>query len=346
MSKILVIRFSALGDVAMTVPVLFSFARQYPQHQLVVLSRKQMGVLFKEAPLNITFRGVDLKKDYKGIKGLARLYSELKEEKFDAIADLHDVLRSKFLRWRFQLSGTKVAHIDKGRKGKRKLTSLNHKVKIQQATSFQRYTGVLERLGFPFKPEFKSIYTDAGEISCPAVDSLTGEKNGNYWVGIAPFAAHQGKIYPIELQEEVIRSLSGDSACRVFLFGGGAHEKEILNAWEKKYPNVISVAGNLKMDEELVLMSRLDVMESMDSGNMHLASLVGTPVVSIWGATHPYAGFMGWGQSESNAVQVDLPCRPCSIYGNKPCAKGNYECLRNISPETIVSRIKSIAHNR
>ena len=144
----------------------------------------------------------------------------------------------------------------------------------------------------------------------------------------------------------MIRSLSADSACRVFLFGGGAHEKEILNAWEKKFPNVISVAGKLKMDEELVLMSRLDVMESMDSGNMHLASLVGTPVVSIWGATHPYAGFMGWGQSESNAVQVDLPCRPCSIYGNKPCAKGYYECLRNIRPETIVSRIKSIAHNR
>ena len=346
MSKILVIRFSALGDVAMTVPVLFSFARQYPQHQLVVLSRKQMGVLYKEAPQNITFRGVDLKNDYKGIKGLARLYSELKEEKFDAIADLHDVLRSKFLRWRFLLSVTKVAHIDKGRKGKRKLTSLNHKVKTQQATSFKRYTDVLLRLGFPFKPEFKSIYPDAGEISCPAVNSLTGEKNGNYWVGIAPFAAHQGKIYPIELQEEVIRSLSADSTCRVFLFGGGAHEKEILNAWEKKYPNVISVAGKLKMDEELVLMSRLDVMESMDSGNMHLASLVGTPVVSIWGATHPYAGFMGWGQSESNAIQVDLPCRPCSIYGNKPCAKGNYECLRNIRPETIVSRIKSIAHNR
>ncbi len=165
MSKILVIRFSALGDVAMTVPVLFSFARQYPQHQLVVLSRKQMGVLFKEAPQNITFRGVDLKKDYKGIKGLAQLYSELKEEKFDAIADLHDVLRSKFLRWRFLLSGTKVAHIDKGRKGKRKLTSLNHKVKTQQATSFKRYTDVLQRLGFPFKPEFKSIYPDAGEIS-------------------------------------------------------------------------------------------------------------------------------------------------------------------------------------
>ena len=144
------------------------------------------------------------------------------------------------------------------------------------------------------------------------------------------------------MQEEVIRSLSGDSACRVFLFGGGAHEKEILNAWEKKYPNVISVAGKLKMDEELVLMSRLDVMESMDSGNMHLASLVGTPVVSIWGATHPYAGFMGWHQSPDNAVQLDLPCRPCSIYGNKPCMRGDFACMKNISPELIIEKIENV----
>lgn len=346
MSKILVIRFSALGDVAMTVPILFSFAKQYPQHELVVLSRSQMGVLFKEAPQNITFKGVDLKNDYKGIKGLTRLYSELEKEQFDAIADLHDVLRSKFLRWRFCLGGTKVAHIDKGRSGKRKLTSAHHKVKIQQATSFKRYTDVFERLGYTLKPIFHSIYPQANGMSCLPVEHLTGEKDGCHWIGIAPFAAHRGKIYPIELQEKVIQALSATPTFKVFLFGGGTNEQQILSAWEKQYPNVISVAGKLKMDEELILMSRLDVMETMDSGNMHLASLVGIPVVSIWGSTHPYAGFMGWGQSESNAIQADLPCRPCSIYGNKPCIKGNYECLKSIRPETIISRIKTIANER
>ena len=81
------------------------------------------------------------------------------------------------------------------------------------------------------------------------------------------------------------------------------------------------------MEAELALMSHLDVMVSMDSGNMHLASLINTPVVTIWGATHPLAGFMGWNQSEENAVQVDLPCRPCSVYGNKPCSRKDYACL-------------------
>ena len=96
----------------------------------------------------------------------------------------------------------------------------------------------------------------------------------------------------------------------------------------------------------LVLMSHLDVMISMDSANMHFASLVNTPVVSIWGATHPYAGFMGWGQKPHNAVQIDLACRPCSIFGNKPCLRGDLACLRTISPEMVYERVKRVLSKR
>ena len=77
-------------------------------------------------------------------------------------------------------------------------------------------------------------------------------------------------------------------------------------------------------------MSHLDVMLSMDSANMHLASLTGIPVVSVWGATHPMAGFLGYNQDPENVIQIDLECRPCSIYGNKPCQRGDYACLQNI----------------
>ena len=89
-------------------------------------------------------------------------------------------------------------------------------------------------------------------------------------------------------------------------------------------------------------MSHLDVMLSMDSSNMHLASLTGTPVVSVWGATHPYAGFMGWGQTEEYAVQIPLDCRPCSVYGQKPCLRGDYACMRNIAPEAIVEKVEKV----
>jgi ADP-heptose:LPS heptosyltransferase len=99
------------------------------------------------------------------------------------------------------------------------------------------------------------------------------------------------------------------------------------------------------MQQELILMSHLDVMISMDSSNMHLASLTNTPVISIWGATHPFAGFMGWNQDPANVIQVSLPCRPCSIYGQKKCLRGDYACLRQIQPQTITDRVEAILHH-
>ncbi|MBR2887786.1 MAG: glycosyl transferase family 1, partial [Bacteroidales bacterium] len=91
---------------------------------------------------------------------------------------------------------------------------------------------------------------------------------------------------------------------------------------------------------ELNLIADLDCMLSMDSANMHLASLVGTRAVSVWGATHPAAGFLGFNQNPDDAVQVDLPCRPCSVYGNKPChIAEQYKCLNSITAEGIVEKI-------
>ena len=341
MAKILVIRFSAIGDVAMTVPVIHSLATQYPQHQIKVLSRPNMAALFAHLPSNVSFWGADLKSTYKGFVGLNKLFNELKAENFDYIADFHDVIRTKYLRLRFLLHGKKVAHIDKGRKGKKALTRPSNKVRVQQDSSFQRYARVLEELGLPVKMDFQSIYSNVkGDSS--AFSNITGSKGTDKWIGIAPFATHVGKIYPQEQMEQVIQTLDTQKGIRIFLFGGGKKEVDILTSWADKYPSATCIAGKLKMDAELALMSHLDVMVSMDSGNMHLASLVNTPVVSIWGATHPLAGFMGWNQSEENAVQVNLPCRPCSVYGNKPCFRKDYACLYNIQPNNIVQRILSI----
>lgn len=337
MSKILVIRLSAIGDVAMTVPVVQSFAVKYPQHQITVLSRPRMSSLFAGLPSNVSFMGIDLQNEYKGVAGLFKLCRMLEKEGFDCIADLHDVLRTKFIRGYFTMKGHKCAHIDKGRREKKALVREENKEFRQLKSSFQRYADVFGRLGMPVETSFNSIYgEEKGDIS--AFADLTGEKGSDKWIGIAPFATHTGKIYPPEKMEKVVELLSGRGNVKIFLFGGGKKEVDILSAWEAKYPGTVCVAGKLKMDSELALMSRLDVMVSMDSGNMHLASLTATPVVSIWGATHPYAGFMGWKQKESNAVQLELPCRPCSVYGNKPCHRGDYACLQ-IAPETITEKI-------
>ena len=339
MSKILIIRFSALGDVAMTIPVIYSLAQEYPMHEITVLSRSSFQPLFQELPSNVRFLGIDLKGKYNGIPGLNLLYKELRAEKFNFVADFHSVLRTQYLRVRFMLDGVRTASIVKGRNEKKKLTQKKNKTFVQLKSGFTRYYEVLEKLGFKFDLNFKSIFIEENKFNSELI-TLTGEKDNLKWLGIAPFAKHKGKIYPLELQEKVIAHFASDHRVKVFIFGGGDSEKEIVDRLVVKYPTLISLVGKLNMSKELLLMSRLDLMYSMDSANMHLASLVDTPVVSIWGATHPFAGFMGWNQSSENVIQTDLFCRPCSIYGQIPCYRKDYACLFQILPGNVINHIE------
>ncbi len=346
---ILIIRFSAIGDVAMTVPVIYSLAHQYPDIRISVLSRPFARPLFENLASNVNFMEADIKNEYKGIKGLNDLYRRLMAKNFTAIADFHSVLRSDYIRLRFNLNRFKVAHIDKHRLGKRKLTAQFNKQLKQQPTSFQNYADVLEELGYPVKFNFKSIFPEEGGNLSLLPHNIIGEKDKDtQWIGIAPFAAHEGKIYPLRLMEQVIHKLiNTDINRKIFLFGGGDKEFKVFDEWISKYPQCVNASANLNgLSQELILMSHLDAMISMDSANMHLASLVNTPVVSIWGATHPYAGFMGWGQNPNNAVQLDLNCRPCSIYGNKPCLRGDFACMKNITPDLISHRVKIVLKSR
>lgn len=342
---ILVIRFSAMGDVAMTVPVIDSLARQYPDVRITVLSREFARPFFEHMPPNVGFMEADIKREYGGVKGLNALYRRLTAKNFTAIADLHAVLRSSYLRMRFNIDRYKVQHIDKHRHGRRQLTATTNKRLERLPSSFQNYADVFARLGYPVKLDFKSIFPPCGgDLSELPKDFCCERSDGELWIGVAPFAAHEGKVYPPRLMEQVINMLTERHRnCRIFLFGGGKSETPTLQDWSERLDRCTFASpkvGGLR--SELILMSHLNVMLSMDSANMHLASIVGTKVVSVWGATHPYAGFMGWNQDPENAVQIDLSCRPCSIYGNKQCLRGDYPCLKNISPEQIVERIEKI----
>lgn len=344
---ILVIRFSALGDVAMTVPVVYSLAKRYPNVRITMLSQSFARPFFEHMPHNVGFMEADLKNEYHGVKGLNALYRRLMAKNFTAIADLHSVLRSQYLRMRFNIDRFKVAHIDKHRNLRHQLTTQNGKRLQQLPTSFQNYADVFAALGYPVDVDFKSIYPE-GKGNLALLPDSFRRKDGETWIGVAPFAAHAGKIYPADMMERVLASLAEKHPeSRIFLFGGGKEENETMAKWTERNGNLENASAQLGgIANELILMSHLDVMVSMDSSNMHLASLVGTPVVSVWGATHPFTGFMGWGQSISNAVMIDLPCRPCSIYGNKPCLRGNYPCMTGIGPEMIVDRVELLLHNK
>ena len=333
MKKLLVIRLSALGDIAMTVPVVHNLAVQYPDLDITMLSREMARPLFERMPSNVHFIAADLKGRHKGLLGLCRLWRDAQLSDFDYIADFHGVLRTWWLRTEGCLRRKKVAKIDKGRKGKKALTRQKNKVFVQQATSFERYAKVLEQLGFPIKQQFVKLDYSA---FCE-----TQKADNETWVGIAPFAKHPAKVYPLEKMEQVIKALSESENTRVFLFGGGAEESQQIESLCTKYNNVQPAKSQQGLRGELALMGQLDVMLSMDSANMHLASLVGTRVVSIWGGTHPFAGFLGWNQKAEDCIQLDLTCRPCSVYGNKACIRGDYACMNSITPEQMITKLTS-----
>ncbi len=331
MTKLLIIRFSALGDIAMCVPVVHDLAVQYPDLDITMLSREMARPLFEQLPQNVHFIAADLKGRHKGVIGLCRLWRDAHLSDFDYIADFHDVLRTWWLRSEGCLRRKKIAKIDKGRKGKKALTREKNKVFVQQPTSFERYGKVLEQLGFPIKPQFVKLdYSSFCE---------TQKATNETWVGIAPFAKHEAKVYPLEKMEQVIKVLSEKENTTLFLFGGGPLENEQIESLCAKYDRVRPAKSQQGLKGELALMGQLDVMLSMDSANMHLASLVGTRVVSLWGGTHPYAGFLGWNQKAEDCLQLDLPCRPCSVYGNKPCLRGDYACMNSITPEQVIEKL-------
>ncbi|MCR5817730.1 MAG: glycosyltransferase family 9 protein [Prevotella sp.] len=361
---ILIIRFSALGDVAMTVPIVWALARQYPELRITVLSRPISRTFFEDLAPNVNFMAADLKNEYHGLKGLNALFRRLVAKQFTAIADLHSVLRSEYLRFRFKLGNYKVAHLNKHRNMRRKLVAKQpKKVMRPLPTPFQNYLDVFAKLGYPIDPKYLNFRSIFDVMPAPAdgdnaaelvrgtgnlnmlPKSIGQKRSWEQWIGIAPFATYEGKIYPLKKMEEVIEKLiERYPKARIFFFGRGEKEEAAFSEWTKRWKQSLYVGENTEnLYQELILMSHLDVMVSMDSSNMHMASLTGTPVVSIWGATHPFAGFLGWKQSQDNIVQcADLDCRPCSIYGKQPCMRGDYACMNNITPEQVVEKIAGL----
>lgn len=324
--RLLVIRFSALGDVAMLVPLVRHVAERYPGWDFTMLSRRQYAPLFSDMPSNVRFHGADLRGRHHRLWGLSSLLEEIDYRSYDAVADMHDVLRSQYLRTRMFLAGKRCAHVFKARVQRWLLVRHNNRHKQPLVPMIERYRAVFTELGFQ---------NDA--LSFTPMDGSTRAN-----IGIAPFAAHRGKVYPIERMGTVVEALGRTMAGRgekALLFGGGERELTILNEWERKYEGVESVAGKYRIDEEIGIMRGLRLMVTMDSANMHLASLAGTRVLSVWGATHPWAGFLGYGQKENDCIQLNLPCRPCSIYGNRFCQYRDYRCL-DIAPETIIERVE------
>lgn len=338
--RILAIRLSALGDVAMTVPVLLSVTRLNPGVRFLFITKTHFAPVLERLN-NLEVHPFEGKGIHKGIRGLWHLKGELKEKDFDAIADLHAVLRTGILKLFFSFSGKPFESLQKGRREKKRLTSGDPGGFKPLKSTHERYADVFRRLGYKASP-------NAGDILKREVwpnnfdDGLA--QSGWIRVGLAPFAAHSGKCYPEQQMKELIELLGTVPNMRVYLFGGGQREIEVLDSWEEEFPYCVSVAGKLALTQELALISNLRLMISMDSGNGHLAAMYGLPVLTLWGVTHPYAGFTPFNQPEANSLlsnREKYPAIPTSVYGNK-VPEGYDKVMESIPAGRVYKRVLEV----
>jgi ADP-heptose:LPS heptosyltransferase len=337
---ILVIRLSAMGDVAIAVPLINTLVHRYPELEFTVLTKKPFAVLFEDIP-RVNVKIAEVRTKHKGIPGLFKLSNELKAKQFAGVADIHNVLRSKILGFFLKQNGLQFEKIDKGRAEKKALTQPKDKAFKPLKSTAKRYAEVFEKSGYTIDIKhlkFLNTTTLGKDIS----EKLSWNNSAKK-IGIAPFAAHEGKTYPSELMQSVLDKLAKQKDLQIYFFGGGKKETEILKTWAKASGQMFCVAGEFDFKTELQIISNLDLMLSMDSGNGHLAAMYGVKVITIWGQTHPYLGFAPYGQTEDLQLLPDrekFPFLPTSVYGN---TKGidNHKIFSSISPEAVADKIKS-----
>ena len=281
-----------MGDVAMVVPVLRVLRQTYPDLKITVLSKASFKVFF-DGIGNCDFLEADIYGKHKGF-GILGLAKEAKALGIDGVADLHQVIRAKIISTLLWFRGIRTVGINKGRSEKKALVNANGGPISQLKATHQRYADVFTKLGLPIDLK-NHVFPVPNQLN-PKQHDIIG-KSTKKLLGVAPFAAYKSKMYPLTQLKEVIQQLDATNQYRILLFGS-KEEVTVLSELEQSFGSVVNTAGKFTFTEEIALISNLDAMLAMDSGNGHLAAMFGIPVVSLWGVTHPYAGFVPFGATK------------------------------------------------
>lgn len=336
-THILVIRLTGLTQTAMCVHALRGLWRDFPDLKITMLTTEALLPLFRDLA-GVEFLLADAPR-YRSLLGRIRLWRDSLRTGADAIADLENTPRSRRLSRSLTPWRRHTERIDKSRNEKSLMTRKFRKVMVQLQTLSQRSRDVFEHLGLPFcmpAPIRKRRTTPPTLATI-----LAGEKQGS-WIGVAPLSHHKGLCYPIPQSARLVELLS-QNYTHVFIFGQGKYERLFAEGMEQLHPNVSSVVDKCSSLGELMdLTAAMDAVVTIDGPILSLASLVGTPAISVWGATHPFVESCGYGQNPLYILQEDLPCRPCSLDGRRHCLHGSYECMTRISPELIIGRLRLI----
>ena len=327
----IVLRFSALGDVALSLPFLYQAAYCYPDRRFTFVTTPFHSHILLDPPPNVRVVTFDTRHQG-GFKGCIQLAHRLhKLEPMATILDLHDVLRTRIISSTLKVLGHTVYTIRKPRRERARLVQRPPKDQVPRELYVppmtQVYCEVYRRCGLTKVQEGFSPFLDSSAKRSPIL-------------GIAPYAKHPSKVLPTERLRELITLIHRYFPhYTILLYSAPGEERQRSEALSNEFPGFVSCTRASSITEELREISTLSAMISMDSANQHLAAWMGTPVVSIWGATHPAAGFIPWHGSEEDCLGIPLPCRPCSIYGQKPCHRGDLACMYRLKLSKVIDRL-------
>lgn len=329
-----------MGDVVLLLPALTGAASS--GIRMLVVTRPRFTSFFENIEGLETFEA-DFTGRHKGPAGLLRLFRDIRRNyTITMVLDLHDVIRTRVLGLLFFFSGTRVIRFKKGRSEKREFIENRTAVATTPPHTVERYHRAFKEAGMDVTlmepPLFR--FTDKEKSS---VDPFLSSAEGVKMVAMAPFARHDTKTWGVIKMAGLISLIEDYCDARFFLFGG-PQEREQLEELAVGRTNAVVVAGTLSARSELVLISRMDLMISMDSSNLHLAVMAGINTLSVWGGTHPGTGFGPWGGHKHIVVGIDpadLECRPCTIFGSGGCGRSEekFKCLNDITAEMVFKRI-------
>lgn len=307
--KILVLRFSSIGDIVLTTPVVRCLKTQLPDCKVHYATKSQ----FKGLLINNPY----IDKIHVLNEGILDLISELKDEQFDLIIDLHNNLRTVNI-W----SQLRVKRFKLDKLNWEKWLMVRLKVNILPYRHIvDRYLDTVETLGV-FNDGKGLDYFISSTANLDGVDLPE-----NYFV-YALGAQHNTKKLPLVKQIEMCNSIKG----KVVLIGG----KEDIEAGRRlseSCSNTIDLCGKLSIDQSALVIQKSQKVYSHDTGMMHIAAALQKPIVSIWGNTIPEFGMTpyypeNFDESQSEIKEVaDLGCRPCSKIGYDSCPRGHFKCM-------------------
>ncbi len=343
--NLLVLRFSALGDLVVSFPYLLEILESQ-NHITIYLGTKEQWKRFVPKHNRLVLVPFTDQHSRRGLLGLFQYAQSIRKYSIDVVADLHNNLRSHFLCYYLGLFKIPFFRLSKRRIAKKALLGKVGKSKalpyIGEQYKAVLSSAILSPLASPQALDLPKYYPLGTEVETKLTKAL-------HWVGFAPFAAHGLKALPLDKCAHLIELLMDQENIGVVLMGHGKEENAVLSGWQQTHPQRMVLSRSFKsFAEEIHGIASLKLMVCMDSANLHLAHLAGCPTLSIWGPTHPDLGFAPLGaqhQHFSLSAQM-LSCRPCSVFGQTPCSRGDHMCMQGLDVFALASRVKALVFHQ